>query len=509
MPADLYVGGRGLLTGLTVEMVDMGPTAGFVDFDLSFGAMKRSRGLLAAGLAIGLALALLFAFAQPDSHTSWATVLVKPVGVDLTRATSASDVDPIVERELANSFIVAERAAELVGLGTDDIETTRALRQEISVRTVESRPVLEFSISDTDSAYARDVAAAFADAYLAIRLDQAVGSIEVAETSFRSRRAEVQAELTAVENTLAATPVDSAEFRAAINAQAVLISQVTGIDSDIARLDSLTLDPGQVISPAQLSQSSTRARLIPIVLAGTILGGLLGLMAALFRDRKRRAERLEDGELARIGVPAVGHIPRRVGGADAYASLRRTVASALVQHQAKVVGVTTIAQSGPPALVATWLAMSLGQENRVLLISADFGTSGTSGQLGLAGAPGLLEALAQGQTIEQVRQQHGSIDVVGAGHTDGDPDSLLRLVGLSGFLNSGRDDYDYIIVSAPGVLDNSTSHLATFATDAVLLVVDDADGRTRVDRAASVLRRSGGEVIGSIVLTDSASASDE
>ncbi len=153
--------------------------------------------------------------------------------------------------------------------------------------------------------------------------------------------------------------------------------------------------------------------------------------------------------------------------------------------------------------------MSLGQEHRVLLISADFEARGLSRQLGLSDSPGLLDALADGRTIEEVRQRHGVIDVVGAGETDGDPDFLVRLVGLTRFLDSGRDDYDYIIVSAPGVLENSTSHLATFATDGVLLVIDDADGRTKVDRAASVLRRSGAAILGSIVLTDSESAVEE
>ena len=496
------------MTGLTVPMVDQGPTAGFVDVDLSFEALKRTRGWLVLGVAAGLVLALLFALAQPNSHRSWATVLVKPIGVDLTRSSNAT-VDPIVERELARSFIVAERAARQVGVAADDVEEVRELRRNLTVRSVESRPILEFSIADTDAEYARDVAGAFAESYLEVRLEQADRSIQESLVVLQARRAEVQAELTAIEQELVDTPVESAEFRAGINTQAVLISQVISLDNDIARLDSLALDPGQVISPAQLSQSSTRARLIPIVLAGSMLGGLLGLIAALFRDRRQRQDRLEDGELERHGVPAVGHIPRRVGGADTYASLRRSVASTLVENQAKVVGVTTISQDGPPAQVATWLAMSLGQEHRVLLISADFAGRNLSNQLGIGDAPGLLEALAGGKTIADVRHRHGVIDVVGAGQTDGDPDFLVRLVGLTGFLDSGRDEYDYIVVSAPGVLDTSTSHLATFATDGVLLVLDDADGRTRVAKAASLLRRSGGDVLGSIVLTDSAVAAEE
>ena len=486
-------------------MVETGPTSGFVDVDLSLGALKRSRNFLALGLAIGLVLALVFALAQPNTHQSWATVLVKPVGVELSR-TTANNVDAVVERELARSFLVAERAAARVGI--TDIEEVRTLRRTIEVRTVESSPVLEFTVADTDAVFARDLASAFAESYLAVRLEQAESSIENSKTTLLERRAEVQADLTEIEQVLVNQSVESPEFRAGINAQAVLISQISSLDNDIANLDSLSLDPGQIINPAQLSQSSTRARMIPIIVAGAILGTMLGLIAAVFRDRKRRQERLDDVDFARMGFPAVGHIPRRVGGADTYGSLR-TVAAALTQRQAKVVGVTTTSDAGPASLVATWLAFSLGQTHRVLLISTDFAARDLSIRLGMADQPGLLEALAEGYSVAQVRQTHGQIDVVGAGRTVGDPDMLVRLVGLRGFLDSGRDDYDFIVVSAPSILENSTAHLATFATDCVLLVVDEADGRTRVERAATALRRSGSDILGSIVLTDSGTAAEE
>ncbi len=293
MPAGPRVGGTGGSAGFTVLMVDLGPTSGFVDVDLSLGALKRSRGLLLLALALGFFLALAFALAQPNTHRSWATVLVIPIGVDPTRI-SANAVDPIVERELASSFIVAERAGERVGIAANDIDQIRALRRNITVRTVESRPILEFSIADTDAAYARDVAAAFAESYLEVRFEQADRSIENSTVALQRRRAELQAELTEIEQALIDTPVESAEFRAGLNTQAVLISQVTTLDNDIARLGSLSLDPGQIINPAQLSQSSTRARMIPILVAGLILGGLLGIIAALFRDRRRRQERIED-----------------------------------------------------------------------------------------------------------------------------------------------------------------------------------------------------------------------
>ena len=483
-------------------MVVQEPNAGFIDVDLSVAALKRSIGTVLLGLLAGVILAAAFAFAQPNSHRSWATVLVKPIGVDLSRVGNA-DVDSVAERELGGSFIVAERAASKVGIDTTDVAEVRTLRRGVSVRRVDQRPILEFSYADTDAERARDIAAAVAESYLEIRSEQAEVSIENAANALATREAEIRAQLNEVELALADAAVDSAEFRAGINTQGVLISQLTAIGSDVARVGSLTRDPGQIISPAQISQSSARTRLVPIMIAGAMLGALLGLLFALFRDRSQRREQLETDELERLGVPPVGYMPRAVGGADAAASLRRSVASTLAGSDAKVVAVTTVSGDGPPSFVANWLAQSLGSDHRVLLISADFDSRSLSRQLGLGATPGLLDALIERQSISDVRQEHGGIHVVGAGQSERDPESVIRLIGLSGFLDSGRADYDYVIIAAPSLLDSATASFASFAADGTLLVVDQGDNRVTVEQAVSVLRRAGSEVLGSIVLTDS------
>lgn len=476
------------------------PTAGFVDVDLSFRALRRSRGALLAGLLVGLVVAGLFAFSQPDTHRSWATVLVRPIGVDLARQQTES-IDAVAERELGASFIVAERAASKVGIDTTDIDAVRTLRRKTDVRTIDSRPVLEFSYADTDAGYARDVASAVAEAYLEVRLEQAESSIQDGITTLNERETSLQAQLAETEESIATARVDSAEYRAGINTQGVLISQLTSLGTDIARLESLARDPGRIISPAQLSQSTARGRTVPIMVAGAVLGAMLGVLAAIFRAQQKRTEHVDESGLADLGLPAIGHIPLGVGGVDVYSSLRRSLEQ-LVTTDTKVIGVTTIAETGPPTLVATSLAMSLGTDHRVLLVAADFDSRPVTGQLGLDEAPGLLDALVKGKSIGETRQRYGLIDVIGAGDTEGDPEAVLQLVGLSRFLNPGRTEYDYILVNAPGVTTSTTAHLATFAADGTLLVLDESEAKESIEEAASVLRRSGSDLLGSIVLTD-------
>ena len=81
---------------------------------------------LVAALAAGAAT--LFAQRQATEYTSYATVLVNPLGVEPTKALSSEAVDLEVEAELASSYVVASAAVELLGDMTgvvDDADPAR------------------------------------------------------------------------------------------------------------------------------------------------------------------------------------------------------------------------------------------------------------------------------------------------------------------------------------------------------------------------------------------------
>jgi len=481
---------------------DPGLNSDFVEVDLSVASILRNRGFIIGGLILGLLLGAAVAFLLPDTHRSWSTVLVTEVGTDPTR-TNNNSVDPIAERELGSSFVVAERAAGFVGIDPTNVEAIRELRREVDVRTIEDRPVLEFSFADPDAERARDVASAVAEAYLEIRRERAVTAAENSLDALLNRQGDLQVELAEVNADLNDAEVDSAEFRAALNTQAAVISQLTSVETDIARIDGLNQDPGQIISPAQLSQGTARSRTIPILIAATALGGALGLLLAVFRDRNVRRDRItEQSDLAAIDLPTVGRLASDAGSSDEYVALAKSVRSQLDGSQSNVVAVTTLDNHGHAGLVAAWLAMSLGNDHRVLLLSADFTDRRLAQQLGLTSGGGLVDILMKQQTVDQVSQSYATIDVVPEGEAQGDAEVVLRMVGLNPMLESVRNDYDYIVISAPNLLSTKHAYLATVAADMSLLVVEDGEQRHRVEQAATMLRSAGTSSRGSILLSD-------
>jgi len=476
-------------------------TPEFTDVYLSASSIWARKWWIIAGIVIGGLLAAGFVFTQPDTSRSWAQVLIRPLGLDLTRGSANANnaIDPVTERELASSLIVAERAASKV----DTSLTPRDLRKEVEVTGVDRSPVLEFSYAESDPELARDVAQAFADSYLEIRAEIAAASLDDARQSLSSQRDSLNESLTDVNQQLTEIVDDEAKLRAALSEQSVLTGQVTELSNDIALLDSLTSDPGVVISPAQLAQSSERPRAIPISMSGAILGGLLGLLAALFADRNDRQRDVGERELGAAGLPPVAYIPRLSGGADAYVGLERRLVDTVTNGGAQVLAVTTLTPGGHQAQVAASLALHLAQTGRrVLLISADFEQRSISKQLGLAQGPGLLDVLVSGETPDAVVQESGLLKVLTAGDGKAEPASILRMVGMRRLLEQAREHYELIIMSAPDLLARESSLLTTWAADAVVCVVDTDDRRSEIERAAELLRRTDTSVLGSVVLTD-------
>ena len=475
-------------------------TPEFTDVYLSASSIWARRWWIVAGIVLGGLAAIGFVFTQPDTSRSWAQVLIRPLGLDLTRgSTNANNaIDPVTERELASSLIVAERAASKV----DSPFTARELRQEVEVTGVDRSPVLEFSFAASDAESARDVAQAFADSYLEVRAEISADAVNTSRQSLSAQRDALNEALTDVNARLAEAGEDEAVLRAALSEQSVLTGQLTTLANDIALLDSLTSDPGVVISPAQLAQSSERPRAIPISVSGAILGGLLGLLAALFADRSDRQRDVGERELGAAGLPPVAYIPRLSGGADAYVGLERRLLDAGA-GQSEVLAVTTLVPGGHPAQVAASLALHLAQTGRrVLLISADFEQRSISRQLGLAQGPGLLDALVSGDAPTSVVQESGQLHVLTAGDGRAEPASILRMVGMRRLLEQARESYELIIMSAPDLLSREASLLTTWAADAVVCVVDDEDRRTDIERAAELLRRTDTTILGAVVLTD-------
>lgn len=467
----------------------------FSDVQFSASSLWARRGWVILGLLLGALLALGFVFTQPETNRSWTQVLIRPLGVDLTRGAVDINraIDTVAERELAGSFIVAERTSDALG----GEPGPRTLRREISIQAVENSQVLEFSYANEDAEAARDISQSFAEAYLEIRGELAAETVAGSREALEVRQAaliEQSDELIAARSAL-----EDDDLVANLRAENVVSSQLADVSNDISLLSALTSDPGDVISPAQLAQQSERPRTVPTVVAGAVMGALLALLAALFFNRTETDTDLSDEDLVALGLAPVGHLPRDSRGADAFAGLGRRVSELMADEQ--VLAITTTDEGTAASQIGTWFAWNKAQSgDRVLLISADFEKRLIAKQFGLAEGPGLLDALVSGADPDEIVQSVGNMHVITAGEHAGDPVGVLQMVGMTRFLNRARRVYDTVVIHAPNVAGREASLLSTWAADGVMVVVDD-DEREELQKVTDLLQRTDARLLGSVVLT--------
>ncbi len=471
----------------------------FSDVQFSASSLWARRGWVLLGFLLGALLALGFVFTQPETNRSWAQVLIRPLGVDLTRGAVDINraIDTVAERELAGSFIVAERTSE--ALGGDP--GPRTLRREVSIQAVENSQVLEFSYADEEAEVARDISQAFAESFLAIRGELAAETIGASRQALEARQADLLDERDALisERTSLDDEDDENDLIANLRAESIVESQLSEISNDISLLSALTSDPGDVISPAQLAQQSERPRTVPTVLAGAVLGALIALLGALFFDRSLHDRDLSDEDLADLGLAPIGHLPRDSRGADAFAGLGRRVSDLMGEEQ--VLAITTTDEGTAASQIGTWFAWNKAETGaRVLLVSADFEKRMIANQFGLTEGPGLLDALVSGADPDDIVQRVGNMHVITAGEHAGDPVGVLQMVGMTRFLNRARRVYDTVVIHAPNVVGREASLLATWAADGVMVVVDD-DERQELQKVTDLLQRTDARLLGSVVLT--------
>ena len=471
----------------------------FSDVQFSASSLWARRGWVVLGFLLGALLALGFVFTQPETNRSWAQVLIRPLGVDLTRGAVDINraIDTVAERELAGSFIVAERTSESLA----GEPGPRTLRREVSIQAIENSQVLEFSYADEDAEVARNIAQRFAESYLAVRGELAAETIGASRTALEARQADLLEERDALisERTSLDDEDDESDLIANLRAESIVESQLSEISNDISLLSALTSDPGDVISPAQLAQQSERPRTVPTVLAGAVLGALLALLAALFFDRSLHDRDLNDDDLTELGLAPIGHLPRDSRGADAFAGLGRRVSELMGDEQ--VIAITTTDEGTAASQIGTWFAWNKAETGaRVLLVSADFENRMIASQFGLSEGPGLLDALVSGADPDDIVQRVGNMHVITAGEHAGDPVGVLQMVGMTRFLNRARRVYDTVVIHAPNVVGREASLLATWAADGVTVVVDD-DERQELQKVTELLQRTDARLLGSVVLT--------
>ncbi|RKS05596.1 subunit length determinant protein [Nocardiopsis sp. Huas11] len=482
--------------------------------------LRRRLRLVVAGALGGLVLATAAVLMVPPSYTSTAAVQVRPTGVaELTGERSgrvAGDVNLDTEAQVLVSDQVADRVADTIAESGGTAPDTGDLRERVEVTVPPNSNVLEIHYTAGSAEDARTGADAFAAAYLELREAQVR---ELVDSQLEALRAEQESRYESLSDLASESAGATGAAAAGADARAeALRAEIAELGNGISPLGALqeTIVPGQVITPASTPEGPTSPVPALWLPAGAALGLLVGLLAAVARDRLD--PRLRDTEeTPRIsGVPVLldlsggrrsAHAVGLLGDDDGdgqrvnqTAHLVRTRLAPALPADPGAVGpdsedaeadgpashgsgepapgrivftaATTPGRAG--AVAAVNLAAALARTGaQTLLVCADPRTAPVNGLLDLTDGPGLAEALVEGEDPAELTVRPDAAPLLRVlRHGSADLDAPVLGTAMEDLLTLLRSAAEYVVVALPSTGDRADAHALAGSADLLLPVVE-------------------------------------
>jgi len=276
-----------------------------------------------------------------------------------------------------------------------------------------------------------------------------------------------------------------------------------------------TADPAAVITSASMPKAPSSPNHLIDLVAGLVIGLLLGVAFAFVLDRRddrlRSPAELED----EVRAPILAAIPPSSSSkpiiaqdgqsraADAYRDLRTRLLQLTRRDRAKVLLITS-ASGEDRAAVAANLAVSLAMAGQqVVLVAADLRASQTHELFGAAGRPGLSELVRDRATLQEALRATSTenLMLLPAGAPVADPGSVLIGPAAEEVFELLRDSFDLVVVDGPGVLTAPDSAALADLTDTIVFVADGRKTtRARIVAAMTQLGEWREKLVGSVLM---------
>ena len=267
-------------------------------------ALRRSAILILVLVATGTALGVAAGLRRAEDHTARATILVSPLDGNPFYPSGRGDdlINLETEAQLVSSDSVANAVAERIG----DPGSASDLLSGLDVSVPANTQILNISYTAGSDAVAVRRAQGFAESYLDFRKARS-------ETVTQSQTERIQRQINA-QNTALAALVSKANKETDPGRKSLLNEQISGVTSqvgqlqaELAQLQTGSVDPGQVITPAAVVGHSTLTALLTYAVAGALAGLLLALGVVIIRARSENRIHHAD-DVAPSGLPLLGSV---------------------------------------------------------------------------------------------------------------------------------------------------------------------------------------------------------
>jgi capsular polysaccharide biosynthesis protein len=354
--------------------------------DLSYylRPLRRHLRLVAACIALGLVLSVALALAIRPTYTATTKVddiaNARDARSTATNGRNTASVNMDNEAQTLKSLTVATIAQRILRTGT----TTAKLKSKISVRVPPNTTILAISCTGHSPKAAALCANAFATAYLQNRA-------ALAKAYLTGNVADINQQLSVLHNALATyrrvldtAATTSPAYAAAAQKRSQAQTEITTLNNELGTATSGSTQSGTVISSALAGGSSPNQLREIIVLAGLVLGTLLGLVAAPVRDRLDKQVRNPD-DLTREGLELIAEIPRPGRGRNAAHRAQSRARTRAEQRLAAVIGAALGSEGG--SIYLAELSDTVSQQGFASRLATELGRFGSTTEVVTYGAP--------------------------------------------------------------------------------------------------------------------------
>ena len=241
-----------------------------------------------AVVVLAIVGAVAFGVFSGTDYSAKTVLTVNPLTTNpFSSATANQQINITTERAILSSSEVARRAVADLG----DETSAASLSENARIEAPQGSQILTVTVVDTDPQLAADKANALAAAYLEFRAE---GAAQVADTYIKAIDERIES--------LSKSETNGSTFDLAL---ADLVNQ----RNDLALVAE---NPGRIIGYADEAETSSNSSLVLYAAAGLTGGLILGLIAAVLRDRLSKV--VGNADLFGPGNgPGRGHYAQRVG----------------------------------------------------------------------------------------------------------------------------------------------------------------------------------------------------
>lgn len=460
---------------------------------------RRSWWMLALAVVATVILALLFLPSPRNFYESSVSVQLIPSEADVGRANDpiSEETEAIIAAKQGDTVVAANQFDVTLDDWTENLLVSACLNTGALVVTTDcNTQILEFTYRGETPAEAAGLVELSATTYLDYRFGVANGVRQTNINRLTAQLDDLDLRISTEESILGTFEPDSVEYTLSEIRLRRLEPERLEIRSDLNVLEGNVLEVGRILGTvATPVEDSTGIPRPFAIVAGILMGLLLGGLAAVLTDRlDRRVSSAAETEID-LSVPVLGDIPRitddspalvtAVGsttpGAEAF---RRLAAAAVAPRNGYVVDSITVTGANDNegrTTVAVNLGLAIAQSGRrVLLVGADRRNDALDRLFGLVGHLGVNDFLRSVGDLDAARtaidhcEERLGLHILPTGTGAAAP---LTNNGLAALLAVAAERNMIVVFDSPPALTHADGLQLASVADAVYIVA--AVGRTR------------------------------